>query len=220
MIIFDQLNIAPSGKHLIIEARVDNLDFFDGVEIDSIVIDSQDTYVPNGPSSNPILTHKIVQDEYDNTYSIPEDNECSPILEESDGSYCLTKSEQKTRYVKLLISQEELGVSLNNTMLFVYVIAKGYPSPDTPCGYDNCKVMGVVVNLYPYYQSMMSGIKEIDSTCNIPKYFINNILRLKAIELSVRTGNYIQAIKYWKKFFSSDRIRPTDKPCICYGRNN
>ncbi len=40
MITFDQLSITPSGKHLIIEARVEDFDYFDDVEIDSIVIDS------------------------------------------------------------------------------------------------------------------------------------------------------------------------------------
>lgn len=219
MITFDQLSITPSGKHLIIEARVEDFDYFDDVEIDSIVIDSQDTFVPNGPSSNPIYVQKMSQDEVDKTYSIPEECGCNPVLSEDD-SYCFTEGDQMTRYVKVLISERELGVSLNNTMLFVYIIAKGYPSPDTPCGYDNSKTMGVVVNLYPYYQSMMSGIKELNDNCNVPKYFINNILRFKAIELSIKTGNYIQAIKYWKKFFNSDRIRPISKPCGCYGRSN
>lgn len=220
MITFDQLSIAPSGKHLIIEARVDDFSYFDDVEIDSIVIDSQDTYVPNGPSSNPVFVQKISQDEVDKTYSIPEDCGCNPVLEDDQDSYCFTEGEQRTRYVKLLISETELGIPLKNSMLFVYVIAKGYPSPDTPCGYDNSKVMGVVVNLYPYYQSMMSGVKEISDTCNIPRHFINNILRFKAIELSIKTGNYLQAIKYWKKFFSSDRVRSIHKLCGCYGRDN
>lgn len=219
MIIFDQLSIAPSGQHLIIEARVDNSSYFDKVEIDSVVIDSQDTYVPNGPSSNPIFIQQIPQNELDKTYSIPECR-CDPVLEDEDDSYCFTKGEQLTKYIKLVISEKELGVPLKNSMLFVYIIARGYPSPDTPCGYDNSKVMGVVVNLYPYYQSMMSGVKEISDTCNVPKHFINNILRFKAIELSIKTGNYLQAIKYWKKFFSSDRVRSIYKPCKCHGGDN
>lgn len=67
---------------------------------------------------------------------------------------------------------------------------------------------------------MMSGVKEISDTCNVPRHFINNILRFKAIELSIKTGNYLQAIKYWKKFFSSDRVRSIHKLCGCYGRDN
>lgn len=220
MITFNQLSITPDSKHLIIEARVDDFDYFDNVEIDSIVIDSQDTYVPNGPSSNPIFVQKIPKDEVDKTYSIPEDCECNPVLEDEQDSYCFTKGDQMTRYVKLLISEEELGVSLNSTMLFVYMIARGYPSPSTPCGCDNSKTLGVVANLYPYYQSMMNGVREINDTCTVPKYFIDNILRFKAIELSIKTGNYIQAIKYWKKFFSSNKVDSIHKPCGCYGRDN
>lgn len=220
MITFNQLSIAPSGKHLIIEATVDSSSYFDNVEIDSVVIDSQDTYIPNGPSSKPIFVYSTSKDEVDKTYSIPEGCGCNPVLEDEDDSYCFTKGEHLVKHINLYISEQELGVSLKSNMLFVYVIARGYPSPDTPCGYDNSKVMGVVVNLYPYYQSMMSGVKEISDTCNVPRHFINNILRFKAIELSIKTGNYIQAIQYWKKFFSSDRIRSIHKPCRCYGGNN
>lgn len=219
MITFDRLDIAPDGEHLIIEASIDNSSYFDKVEVDSVIIDSQDTYVPNGPSSNPIYIYRVDEGDNDKVYSTPDKCLCNPVLDEEDQLYCLTDRECLTKQVKLCIKQSELGVSLNNTMLFVYVIARGYPSPDTPCGYDNSKVMGVVVNLYPYYQSMMNGIKEINDTCNIPKYFINNILRFKAIEFSIKTCNYIQAIKYWKKFFSSGRVRATHRHCECHGRN-
>lgn len=190
MIVFDQLYIDNNSKRLVIEASIENLSYFDNVEIDKVVIDSQDTYIDNGPSSNPILVQQIPQ------------------------------GQQLNKHIKLEISEKELGIPFNNNMLFIYVFAKGYPSPDTPCGYDNNKIMGIAANLYPYYQSMMSGVKEISDTCNIPKYFINNILRFKAIELSIKTGNYSQAIKYWKKFFSSDRVRYIHQTCGCYGRNN
>ena len=84
-----------------------------------------------------------------------------------------------------------MGVPLDKTMLFVYVVARGVPSPDTPCGQDDTTVMGVVIDLYPYYQMMMKGVKEINGSCEVPKYFIDNILRYKALELSIKTGNYI-----------------------------
>lgn len=218
MITFSQLNITPDGRHLIIEASVDNFSYFDNVEIDSVVIDTQDTYVPNGPSSKPIYRKEISHEEVDKTYEAY-DCKCNPILDKEDNEYCFTEGDQKTKYIHLMLDEKELGVSLSNSMLFVYIIAKGYPSPDTPCGYDNSKVMGVVVNLYPYYQSMMNGVKELNDNCNIPKYFINNILRFKAVDLSVKTGNYLQAIKYWKQFFGNNKLNIKHKPCGCYGRN-
>lgn len=81
-------------------------------------------------------------------------------------------------------------MSLKDSMLFVYVLAEGYPALDTPCGYDNNKVMGVVANLYSYYQSMMNGVREIDDTCEVPRHFIDSLLRFKALELSIKTCNY------------------------------
>lgn len=210
MIVFDQLNITPDGKHLMIEARVDTLDFYKDVEIDSLVIDSQDTYAINGPSSNPI---------YMKQFTI-EDNHMPEYSSDCDCDAC-TEGSKLTKHIKVLLSEKELNIPLNSTILFIYVIAKGYPSPSTPCGYDNSVTMKVVVNLYPYYQSMMNGIKEIADECSVPKYFINNLLRFKAVELAVKTGNYIQAIKYWKMFFSPDKLKTTTtKPCGCYGRGN
>lgn len=219
MITFDQLAITTDGKYLIIDARIDNSRYFDNVYIDSVVIDSQDTYIQNGPSSNPVFVYEVPDSQYDTVFSVSEPCGCGPVIDQQD-SCCTTDEHGKSRHIRLVISEKELGMSFRNNMLFVYVIAKGCPSPDTPCGYDNSKVMGVVVNLYPYYQSMMSGVREIGETCEVPRYFINNILRFKALELSIKTGNYMQAIKYWRKFFISDKVRPLYKQCGCYGRNN
>ena len=43
------------------------------------------------------------------------------------------------------------------------------------------------------------------------------ILKLKAIELCVRTGNYSQAIKYWNKFFKKNTCKPSTPRGGCYG---
>ena len=212
MIQFNELRITPDSKHLIIDASIDNSSYYDNVILDSIVIDTQDTYVANGPSSKPIYTYIV--DNY--TYSIPEDCSCNPVVSNDDKAYCLT---QGGKNIRLTLSAKDLGISLNDNMLFVYAIAKGTPAPDTPCGMDNSIVMSTVVNLYPVYQNTMCYLRELDSDCQVPKGFIDMILKLKAVELCIRTGNYTKAISYWKKFFLGKTQVPTYN-CGCNGRTN
>ena len=54
MIQFNTLKITQDGKSLIINASVKDLDYYKDILIGSIIIDNQDTYSANGPSSNPI----------------------------------------------------------------------------------------------------------------------------------------------------------------------
>lgn len=213
MIQFNELRITPDSKYLIIDASIDNSSYYDNVILDRIVIDTQDTYVANGPSSNPIYTHKI---DYDYTYSTPEDYSCNPVLSGDDKAYCLTQGGKNTR---LTLSAKDLGISLNDNILFVYAIATGTPAPDTPCGMDNSVLMNTVINLYPIYQESIKYIHELNYDCNIPRGFTDMILKYKAIELCIKTGNYTQAIKYWKKFLL-DINSVTSYKCRCNGRVN
>lgn len=219
MLTFNELRITPDNRYLIIDVSVDNSSYFDNIVIDSIVIDTQDTYIANGPSSKPVYTFKA-EDRYDLTYSIPEDCNCNPVRVDEDKSYCFTYGGEQSRHIRLTLNYKDLNVSLCGNMFFVYVIASGTPAPDTPCGFDKNKIMGTVVNLYPFYQQTMCFIKELENDCQIPKGFINMILRLKAIELCIRTGNYPQAIKYWNKFFLGQDCHVLTYNCGCNGRGN
>ena len=62
MLEFRELNITPDGKHLIIDVAVKEHDYYNNVIIDSIIIDTQDTYVQNGPSSKPVYQYKVEDD--------------------------------------------------------------------------------------------------------------------------------------------------------------
>lgn len=217
MIQFNELRITPDSKHLIIDASIDNSSYYDNVILDSIVIDTQDTYVANGPSSKPVYIYNIdSENNYNYTYSTPEDCSCNPVVSDDDKAYCLTYAGEQNKHVRLILSAKDLGISLNDNMLFVYAIATGTPAPDTPCGMDNSIIMSTVVNLYPVYQDTMCYLRELDSECQVPKGFIDIILRLKAVELCIRTGNYTKAILYWKKLFLGKTQVPTYN-CGCNG---
>ena len=170
MIEFNELKISTDNQCMIIDVSVKNISIYDNVYLDSIIIDNQDTFTNNGPSSNPVYS----------------------LIVEGD-----------SKNFRIVLGNTDLDIQ--NNMFFVYISTKGTPSPDTPCSMDNNISVGILYNKYLLYKLFMNSVKEVESECNIPKNFINNILRLKALELCLSTGNYIQAIKYWNKFFKNNK---------------
>ena len=186
MIQFNTLKITQDGKNLIINASVKNLSYYTNVLIGSIVIDNQDTYSTRGPSSNPVYKHSFA------------------------GKDLVTNEDiVGLKNISITISAKELldnDGDLNDDILYVYLIAVGTPSADTPCGMDNVNTLGVALNLRPIYNNSINYIKQVESTCEIPKDFIDFILRYKALDLALKTENYIQANKYWNKFFKNNNV--------------
>lgn len=210
MLEFNELRITPDNKYLIVDVSVMQDSYYDNVYIGEIIIDTQETFVSNGPSSTPVYT-------YNNTISIDTDYltpviaSDEPVLYTQDiihgqvyvknDSYYILDNNAKR--VRLLLSPSDLGVALDKNMFFVYAIATGTPSKDTPEEFVNIITTGTVVDLYPIYKDTIKYLKELSCECTIPRKFTNMILRYKALELCIKTGNYTQAIKYWNKFFKN-----------------
>ena len=55
MIKFNELRITPNNESLIIDVSIEDADYYQNVVLDSIIIDTQDTYVENGPSSKAVF---------------------------------------------------------------------------------------------------------------------------------------------------------------------
>lgn len=199
MLIFNELKITPDNKHLIIDVSVKDEPYYNLIQVESIIIDTQDTYSNVGPSSKPVYTYTP------STTLSGEDTEVS-----KDSIITIPN-----KRVSLVLDKNDLGVSLEGNMFFVYAIAKGTPAIDTPCGMDNKTTLEVAVSLYSTYCATMQYIQEFNNRCSLPTGFIDMILRLKVLELSIKTGNYIQAIEYWNKYFNNitNSQIPTDCGC-------
>lgn len=214
MIVLNECRVSPDGKALIVEATVENLSYYENVYIDSVVVDTQKTFLDSGPSSNPVFVKQFIHED-------PETNVLENNRLEADKNcecYDMTVSDKcGYKNIRLCISAEDMGLSnLNDDIFFVYVVATGSPAPCTPCGMDNQYVIGIAMNLRPIYNKAMSFIRELSNNCSIPRGFIDMILRLKAFELSLKTGNYPVAIKQWEKL-SKDKVTITSKNCGCNG---
>lgn len=183
---FNELRITPDSRHLIIDVSIPEEDYYDDVYLDSVLIDNQDTFVNNGVSSKPVYS-----------YIIPDNGGCM----------------KGVKHLRIVLDRYDLGST--DGIFFIYVRVKGMPSPDTPCGMDNITTMRAVSNLYPYYSQAMGYIKELGDTCSVPQNFIDYILKMKALELSVKAGDYTGAIKYYNKFLKNLPRSPKKGGCGC-----
>ena len=189
MIVFNNVKISQDDKYITIDAEIENNKYYENMYIDSVIIDNQDTFSPNGPSNNPIYTYKA-----------------QPL-----------NSDIYSRNVHLELTKVDLNLAtLEKNIFFIYIIAGGVPAPDTPCGYDNNTAVKVLVNTYPIYRNIMNYIKELGNTCSVPYNLIDKSLQLKMLDISIQTGNNAEAINIWKKYFM-DNITNEPINCNCNG---
>lgn len=218
MIILNQCKIDYEGKYLVIEATVENLSYYKNVYIDSVIIDTNDTYSPTGPSNEPIFTQSFTPEHM--KVDVREDCNSVKVDPECKCGDVYTSQKAGVKHIKLTLSAKDLNTaSLDDNIFFVYVITTGVPASCTPCGMDNEYVKGVAINMRPIYNMAMKYIKELESNCTVPKGFIDMILRIKAFELSLKTGNFPTAFKQWDKLFKNKVSIPSNRNCGCNGIN-
>lgn len=208
MIHYNNLYITEDSKCLVIDVAIDEESYYENIYLDKIAIDTQDTYVPNGPSDKAKI-FTIRKESLDKVYA---DGKEIYV----DDHYIYVQGTDKLKHIKLYLTTQDLEVNLSKNMLFVYTIATGTPAPDTPCNCDVNKILNIVYNDYEVYKSIIPLVKEISNECNNSVAFINKELQLKAIEYAIKSGNYLLAIKYWRKYFMNN-INIVSKKCNCNG---
>lgn len=101
---------------------------------------------------------------------------------------------------------------ISKDLIIITPIVRAIIPPEAPCGTD-------IVDTRAIYDKQvlnskgLAYLKELGDTCNIPKNFINFILTKYALDLSIETCNYGEAIKYWKILTATKGT--TIKGCGC-----
>ena len=199
MIRFNELKI--ENNYIIIDVQIEEEKYFKDMYIDSIVIDTQDTFIANGPSSKAIYTK---------TFNTDTDVNKEEIV--------YTQGTDKYNRVRIYIDGKNLNVDIHKTMFFVYVIAGGTPAADTPCRWDENKALHTLVDTQVLYNNMIQYVKELNKDCSTPDNFINAILQFNAIDLALKTNQYPLAIDLWKRFYSDIESNVVLPNCGCNGR--
>lgn len=105
--------------------------------------------------------------------------------------------------------------NLKNEILFITPCVEGTPAEDTPCGQDVCNKAYIYCD-EELKKKGLAYLKELGNDCQVPKGFIDYILKLFALDLSLQTCNYINAIKFWK-YLKGSKIKARIKNCGCHG---
>ena len=120
--------------------------------------------------------------------------------------------------VTLTINKAQIIPDFKEHLFFVYVVTKGNPLPIVPCGMDNQTTLGVTLYMGNIYNDFMNSIKEMrNGNCQVPNGLIDQILRFKALTLSMDSGHYLQGIDYYNKWFSGERQSVNISNCGCNG---
>ena len=213
MIVFNNIRISQDDKYITIDAEIENNKYYENMYIDSVIIDNQDTFSPNGPSNNPVYIYKA----YPLNSDIYTEDDLANKVTDEDNIPVQDENNNYSRKVHLELTKVDLNLAtLEKNIFFIYIIAGGVPSPDTPCGYDNNIAVKVLVNTYPIYRNIMNYIKELGNACSVPYNLIDKSLQLKMLDISIQTGNNIEAINIWKKYFM-DNITNEPINCNCNG---
>ena len=162
-----------------------------------------------------------IEDYYDNVYIdkiiIDSQDTFNSSGPSANPIYSVTVDGNQKKFSVSLDSSDLGGINIDNTMFFVYAQAKGVPHPvHTPCGFDDEYSVGVTFSLCPIYNATMGYIKQVENSCEIPRDFINMILQFKAIQYSIDSGHFTQAIAYYNKFYKNLSVN-TYSTCGCHG---
>lgn len=126
-----------------------------------------------------------------------------------------------TEYAKIDESEQtrlisRVNLPKNNELYLITPNIIGEPSIETPCNKDINKI-GIVYDKSYINSKGLQYLKELSSTCSIPKGFIDFILKVKALDLAINSCNPTLAIKYWELL--NKKINTAKTNCGCYGSN-
>lgn len=109
-------------------------------------------------------------------------------------------------------------------MYFVYVITKGTPSSDVPCGMDNQTSVKAVADLRTVYDKALSFIKCgkkcgcVDSDCVVSTKFANFALEFYRLTSSIEVGRNTDALDAYNKLMGKtpDGKKAYSSNCGCH----
>lgn len=115
-----------------------------------------------------------------------------------------------TKHVKKYIDID----TISNNMFFIYALAEGTPAPNTPCNCKDPLLVGVVYDDKLIYNSSVMSILSTRN-CAGNRKLLDFIFKEKALELSLKTGDYKAAIGYWEML--TKNTNTITNSCNCNG---
>ena len=195
MVVFDRLKISDDGKTMYIDVHVNEASYYDNLTLSKIKVVTSDNISVSDPYTAPSDADKISK-----TITFDEGIRKASIT--------LTPAEMDVTFTRSDFSSD---------LFFIYVETDGEPSSDTPCGQDYSTTLGITFNNRLMHDRVIGYSKQLADTCDIPDDFINFILRYNAFLSGLKTGNFVEALKYFNNLFSGVTTVSKPKGCGCHG---
>lgn len=211
MIEFKELYITPDNSKLIIDVQVSDLCWYDAVFIKDIYVVPHTKWGITSPKDTDYVYHAS---------NLPEITEDSNICGIFNGNLptdieILDEFKRGRKRVRLILNKEDIG-DIKDNMFFVYVVPSGIVPKDSNITLPEYEV-GVTYNEVFIKDSVMSFVNlyECPKQCKVNNTkFIDFIIMYKALQLSIDTAQYTQAIKIWNSL--TGRL-PNKFNCKCNG---
>lgn len=104
---------------------------------------------------------------------------------------------------------------ISKDLIIITPIVRAIIPPEAPCG-TNIVDTRAIYNKDILNKKGLTYLKELGDTCNIPRGFIDFILKKYALDLAIGTCNYRAAIKYWQMLILTKGT--ILKGCGCHGK--
>lgn len=190
MIDFNELRISPDEKFIYIDVSIKDEIYWQDFYLDKIQV-VKGEYSASGPGED-----------------FPNKTKTYPI-------------EGNMKRISMSIPFTDFGTFRD--IFFVYVTAKlsnggriHLPVGETVVPCYKLTYMATVANTYAFFRQAMNYVKELGHTCRVPQNFIDYFLKFKALDLSIKTGNYTDAVNYYNQFFKNISNNPiTNIGCGC-----
>lgn len=134
----------------------------------------------------------------------------------SDSAYTLKTFTDNTKTFSI-DKDTTIPIDLKHNIIYIWIVTKGSPTADVPCGKDNKNTLGVAVYIKEIYEIILCALRELASgnKCNIPKNFIDKYFQYKGLIYALDTEHYLQANSWYKKFFNGTTSTTTNTGCSC-----
>lgn len=223
MVIFDQLRLSDNAENLYITAHVNSAVAFNesGTEVEPYKdVYITDVIVTDAQTIKEVISdpETIVNDEkyhlFKKTYPASEKVKAIDfVLDNNNFIRRNTTDVQKMDFCK----KEML-----TTLFFVFIrtTEAGAAGYCLPCYMQKPITTGVTFDENILFQNVMNYTRELADDCNIPKGFIDFILRWNAFKAAIETEHYKPAIDYYNMLFgegSNYVSSARTKGCGCHG---
>lgn len=163
-----------------------------------------DVSIKDNPNYADIYIDQVIIDTQD-TYS--------GLGPSSEPIYTHTEPIDK-KHLTLYLGPDQLNnISMTNNLFFVYVTARGIPIDENLNEEGSAYALLPIADTERIYRTIIKIISNQEDNCKDNSKLVDLILKINALDITLKTCNYTLAVQYWKKFFHKKELELLTLKC-------